>query len=439
MIVDRRAATIGLSALLAASALPASGRAISGRRSFPRNFLWGAATAGHQTEGNNTASDYWLMENVTPSTFAQRSGDAANGFEMWPGDFDLVKALGLNSYRFSLEWSRIEPEEGQFSAAMLEHYRRLIDGCRARGLKAIVTFNHFSCPRWFAARGGWTNPAAPALFARYCERAAKALADGMHLACTLNEPNLPTILSWVGLPQGLYQAHAGMLKAAGAALGASNFSAGFFLTREEHRPMIPLLGAAHRAGRAAIKSVRPDLPVGLTLAVSDDQAVGPTEQRDRKRGEAYAPWFEFAAADDFIGVQNYDRSRYDAKGALPPPADAPRNYLGAEVYGPSLAGAVRYVFEATGKPIVVTEHGVGTDDDALRARFIPEALQGLHQAIAEGVPVWGYVHWSLLDNFEWYSGFAPKFGLASVDPKTFARTPKASARVLSRIARANSL
>jgi beta-glucosidase len=203
--------------------------------------------------------------------------------------------------------------------------------------------------------------------------------------------------------------------------------------------MIPLLGAAHRAGRAAIKSVRPDLPVGLTLAVSDDQAVGGTEVRDRKRAEAYTPWFEFARDDDFIGVQNYDRSRYDANGQMPPPADAPRNYLGAEVYGPSLAGAVRYVFDATRKPIVVTEHGVGTDDDALRARFIPEALQGLHQAIADGVPVWGYIHWALLDNFEWYGGFAPKFGLASVEPKTFARIPKPSARALGRIARDNAL
>jgi beta-glucosidase len=173
--------------------------------------------------------------------------------------------------------------------------------------------------------------------------------------------------------------------------------------------------------------------------VSDDQAAGGTEVRDRKRAEAYAPWFEFARDDDFIGVQNYNRSRYDANGEMPPSADAARNYLGTEVYGPSLAGAVRYVFDATRKPIVVTEHGVGTDDDALRARFIPEALQGLHQAIADGVPVWGYIHWALLDNFEWYGGFAPKFGLASVEPKTFARIPKPSARALGRIARDNAL
>jgi beta-glucosidase len=379
------------------------------------------------------------METVKPNIFANPSGDATNSLELWPTDLDIVASLGLNAYRFSLEWARIEPEEGRFSQAMLDHYGRMIAGCEKRGLKAVVTFNHFSCPRWFAAKGGWANPQAPDLFARFCERAAKAFAGGISHAVTLNEPNLPTLLSWIGLPPQLYAGHAAMLKAAGKAIGSDNFSSGFFLTREEHQPMIPILGAAHRKARAAIKNVRPDLPVGLSLAVSDDQAVGSTTLRDRKRAETYEPWFAFADEDDFIGVQNYDRTRFDANGILPAPADAPRNHMGVEVYAPSLGGAVRYVAKASGKPVFVTEHGVGTNDDALRARFIAEALDGLHSAIDEGVRVLGYMHWSLLDNFEWYGGFAPKLGLVAVDTQTFKRTPKGSALVLGKIAKSNTL
>lgn len=426
-------------ASLALAGLPRTATAGPQLRGFPKGFMWGAATSGHQTEGNNVASDHWLMETVTPTMFAQPSGDAANSFELWETDLDIVAALGLNTYRFSLEWARIEPEEGQFSRAMLDHYRRIVAGCEKRKLKAVVTFNHFACPRWFAAKGGWLNPQAPDLFARFCERAAKALAGGISHAITLNEPNLPTLLSWIGLPSGLYAAHAAMLRAAGRAIGSDKFSAGFYLTREEHQPMIPILGAAHRKGRAAIKAVRPDLPVGLTLALSDDQAIGVTTLRDRKRAEVYEPWFAFAQDDEFIGVQNYYRTQYDANGAVAPPANAPRNDMGLEVYAPSLAGAVRYVAKASGKPVFITEHGVGTDDDALRSRFIVEAIEHLHSATADGVRVLGYLHWSLLDNFEWADGFKPKFGLVAVDGENFRRSPKPSASVLGRIAKANAI
>lgn len=404
---------------------------------FSKNFLWGAATSGHQTEGNNSSSDYWWMENTHPTMFKEPSGDAVNSFMLWEHDLDIVKSLGLNTYRFSLEWSRIEPEEGQVSAAMLDHYRRIMDGCQHRGLKAVVSFNHFSCPRWFAAKGGWSNPDAPRLFARYCDIAARALAAGMSHACTMNEPNLATIMAWIGLPQTFYEAHSKMLQAAGRALGVTNFSGGFMLAREEFAPMIPIMGAAHQAARAAIKAVRPDLPVGLTLAISDDQAAGGNARRDQKRREAYEPWFEFAENDDFIGVQNYDRTVFGKDGILPPPKNAARNYRGVEVYPQSLSGAVEYAYKATGKPILVTEHGVGSDDDTLRGRLIREALLGLQDSVARGTPVIGYIHWSLLDNYEWYSGFAPKFGLVRVDRQNFKRSVKPSALILKDIAESN--
>jgi beta-glucosidase len=153
----------------------------------------------------------------------------------------------------------------------------------------------------------------------------------------------------------------------------------------------------------------------------------------------YGAWLEAAKKDDFVGVQNYDRALIGASGVLLPPEGAPRNSMGAEVYSPSLGGAVRYVHSVTGRPVIVTEHGLGTENDALRASFIPPALAGLKSAIDAGVPVRGYMHWSLLDNFEWVFGYGPKFGLYSVDRQTFRRTAKPSAAVYGAIARRNAL
>jgi beta-glucosidase len=179
--------------------------------------------------------------------------------------------------------------------------------------------------------------------------------------------------------------------------------------------------------------------VGLSLAIVDDQVVGDDPSiRDRKRAEIYGMWLDLARDDDFIGVQNYERARYDANGEVPPPPGALLNQLSSsDIYPLSLAGAVRYAHEATGVPVLVTEHGLGHRDDALRAAFIEPALTGLLGAIEAGVPVLGYLHWSLMDNFEWIFGYDVKFGLHEVDRETFVRTPKPSAAVYSVIARAN--
>jgi beta-glucosidase len=426
-------------AALAWSALSARVAAAAGSGSFPRGFLWGAATAGHQVEGNDTASDTWFLEHVKPTAFAEPSGDACNSLELWATDLDLVKQTGLNTYRFSIEWSRIEPEPGRYSIAMLDHYKRIIEGCRERDLTPIVTFNHFTSPRWFAMRGGWLNPESTDLFARYCDRAARHLGEGVGYALTLNEPNLMALLKWVGLPPQVLDAQRAILIAAAEATRSSTFFAANAMNAEDIPRVLPLMIAAHRAGRAAIKAAHPKLPVGVCLAVVDDQAVGENSRRDEKRAEVYGAWLEAVRGDDFVGVQNYERSRIDSKGPLPPPADARRTHLGGEVYPPSLAGAVRYVHGATGCPVIVTEHGVGTDDDSLRAWLIPAALIELKKAIDDGVPVLGYVHWSLLDNFEWIFGYGPKYGLFSVDRQTFKRTPKPSAAVLGEIARRNEL
>lgn len=439
MILDRRnfiggtVATTAVAAVLPAVAQP------RGAGSFPKGFLWGASTAGHQIEGNNVNSDQWLLENVTPTITGARSGDAVNSFEQWPADLDMVKQIGLNSYRFSLEWARIEPDEGQFSLAMLDHYKRIIEACRARGITPVLTFNHYTTPRWFAAQGGWLHPQSPALFTRFCDRAARHLAADVGMATTFNEPNLAKLLPLVLPPQFMGGLRANLAAAARAA-NVPKFVVANTVLPEDVPGVTANMLLGHKSARDAIKSVRPDLPVGVSLAMADDQAVGPNSLRDSKRAELYGEWLEAAKHDDFVGVQNYERNIWDAKGKVAAPPGGPRNFRGAEVYPPSLAGAVRYAHQATGVPVLISEHGVGTNDDRVRAALIPAALQELKVTMDEGVPVKGYLHWSLLDNYEWGAGFDEgRFGLCAVDRTNWKRTPKPSAAVYGAIARRNAI
>lgn len=434
MTLDRRL-------FLASAAALAAAPVHAGQRSsaFPKGFLWGAATAGHQVEGNNVNSDIWLLENIKPSVYGQPSGDALNSFELWPRDLDLVRDIGLNSYRFSLEWARIEPEPGRFSIAMLDHYKAMIEGCRARGLTPVVTFNHFTTPRWFAQRGGWTSAEAPDLFARFCDRAARHLAADIGYATTLNEPNLPQIFKLTMQP-ALLERRRLMLAEAARVTGSAKFVAGNAVNVEDLPVFTENLIRGHKAGRAAIKAVRSDLPVGVSLAMIDDQAgPGGEARRDSVRAELYDAWLQAARGDDFVGVQNYERTVWGPEGKLPVPPGVPLNGFLGEVYPGSLAGAVRYAHQISGAPVLVTEHGIVTKDDKIRAGFIPAALQDLNKVIADGVPVKGYLHWSLLDNFEWSLGYWPTFGLVQVDRTTFKRTPKPSAAILGAIARRNAV
>jgi beta-glucosidase len=258
------------------------------------------------------------------------------------------------------------------------------------------------------------------------------------MAMTLNEPNILLILREI-LPPPVWDIQKATLAAASKRLGVERFLCANVAGPEDIDAIHAGLLAGHKAARAAIKAVRADLPVGFTLSVIDEQASGRHSLRDAVRQRLYGDWLALAKGDDFIGVQNYERAVWNDRGRLPAPDGADRNWSGTEVWAPSLAGAVRYVHQVTGRPILVSEHGVGTDDDSLRARFIPEALGHLRRAMADGVPVLGYMHWSLLDNFEWIFGYKPHFGLCSIDRETFVRTPKPSARVLGAIAARNTL
>src|SRR5260370_27848452 len=274
-------------------------------KAFPDKFLWGCATAGHQVEGNNTNSDMWTQEHLPGSIFKEPSGDACDHYHLYPQDIAMVADLGFNTYRFSLEWARIEPEEGFFSNAELDHYRRMLDVCREHHLNTMLTYYHFSLPRWFAMKGGWENEKAADQYARFCERATKHLCDLVDYASTMNEPDIPQLLNWFNLPG----APAGMsisdmmnmaLANVRQQLNAPEFS-NLFLG-DAKKKQAGLL-AAHAKGREAMKSVRPEMPVGFNLAMTDDQAAPEDSHLEEKRADVYGPWLEAAKHCDYMAVE----------------------------------------------------------------------------------------------------------------------------------------
>jgi beta-glucosidase len=430
--LDRRAL---LAAPLVAAVLsfPRAAQAAP-RRAFPMGFLWGASTAGHQVEGNDVNSDYWLLETVRPTIFVDRVGDACDFYNRYAEDAALVKGLGLNAFRISLEWSRIEPEPGAFSIAELDHYTRVLEAIRAQGLAPLVTFSHFTLPRWFAARGGFEKPDAPQLFARFVQTATRSLGPLMHSAATFNEPNLIDTVFWRKNLRAALPKIDPMVAAAAKASGSDRFVP--YLLGDQAK-MQPILKQAHFDAMRAAKAERSDLPIGVTLAMQDDTG-SPDALRDRRR-DCYDAWLDVADKSDFLGVQVYTRGEVGPHGELPPPAGAELTQMGSEFYPQAIGPVVRYAASKIRKPIYITENGIATEDDTRRVAYIDGALAALADCIADGIDVRGYLHWSLLDNFEWLYGYRPKFGLVAVEQHTFLRKPKRSAFHLGDIARRNAL
>lgn len=405
---------------------------------FPAGFLWGVAGAAHQVEGGNINSDSWVLEHIPNSPFTEPSGDACDHYHRYPEDIAQIAALGFNTYRFSIEWARIEPEEGEFSTAALDHYRRMLAACHEHGLTPIVTYHHFTSPRWFAARGGWESAANAEYFARYCARATAHLGDLIGTACTLNEPNVGLLIQQIGhMPPDDMMAQAPYRAAAARAVGSDTFAAFPYCRQELARDTFL---QAHRLAVAAIKAGPGNFPVGLTLAMSDHQAVpGGEATRDRVRRAVDDVFLDAARDDDFIGVQTYSRARYDAAGTLPPEEGVELTQMGYEFWPEALEATIRYAAAYTGRPVLVTENGIGTEDDTRRIEYVRRALRGVHRCLEDGIVVRGYCYWSVFDNFEWAMGYRPKFGLIAVDRTTQQRAPKPSAAWLGGIARANML
>ncbi|GAB2965530.1 family 1 glycosylhydrolase [Streptomyces pseudoechinosporeus] len=386
---------------------------------FPDGFLWGASTAAHQIEGNNVNSDWWQMEH-SGGSIAEPSGDAVDSYHRWREDMDLLAELGFTDYRFSIEWARIEPAPGHFSRAEIAHYRRMVDGAIERGLRPMVTLHHFTVPRWFAERGGWTADGAVDLFERYVRATAPVIGTGVRHVCTVNEPNMIAV--------------AGAIRELGT---EAPLTAGLLLP--DQATTDALIQAHHRA-TAVVKAISADIQVGWSIANQVYQALPGAEAATAAYSHPREDVFiEAARDDDWIGVQSYTRTRITTDGPIPAPEDAERTLTGWEYYPQALGYALRHTAEIVGDvPLVVTENGIATDDDRRRIHYTTGALQEVSAALEDGLDVRGYLHWSALDNYEWGS-YKPTFGLISVDPETFERTPKPSAAWLGGLARTGLL
>jgi beta-glucosidase len=271
---------------------------------------------------------------------------------------------------------------------------------------------------------------------RYCDHAARHLGDLIGLATTFNEPNLPMLLRWLPVSKVPFVTVRRMVKAAERAVGTGRFGC-FFLG--DAFKLRDRMAAAHRRAVEAIKSRPGTYPVGVSLALQDEQAVDPDSGRDRKCGEVYDSWLETANRDDFLGVQTYTRWRVGKNSDIGPEAGVELTQMGYEFWPEALEACVRYAHARVSVPIYITENGVSTEDDTRRIEYIRRALAGLRSCLKDGIDVRGYIHWSLLDNFEWVRGYEPKFGLLAVDRSTQERSIKPSGRYLGAIARQNRI
>ncbi|WP_060882996.1 glycoside hydrolase family 1 protein [Streptomyces caniscabiei] len=388
-------------------------------RTFPQNFLWGASTAAHQIEGNNINNDWWQLEHDNADYGVQLSGDALDSYHRFEEDMTLLAEAGLQSYRFSLEWSRIEPSPGEFSRAELAHYRRMIDTALRLGITPVVTLHHFTHPLWFGDRGGWLAKDSAELFTRYVEQACTIL-DGVKWVCTINEPNI------VAVNHGQQRRIA----------EGKEYQ---FVGAEPDVEIGEALIAAHRAAAPLIRAAT-GAKVGWTVA---NQAFVPAPGGEAMHAEIQHRWedmyLEPARDDDFVGVQSYTSQTVTEDGVVPHP-EHPDNTLMGWAYRPDALGiALRHTRDVVGDvPIIVTENGIASTDDERRVAYTSAALNSLLDAAEDGVDVRGYLHWSLLDNFEW-GRWDPTFGLIAVDRTTFERRPKPSLSWLGQIARTNAL
>lgn len=409
---------------------------------FPRGFLWGASTSSHQVEGDNRWNDWWEYEQS--GRLPHTSGEACRHYERFEQDFDLARSWGHNAHRFSIEWSRIEPSEGDWNLDALAHYREVIRALRERGLEPVVTLHHFTNPAWFSRSGGWLRSDSASLFARYAEHAVRNLGAKVKYWLTINEPTVYVIQGYINgeWPPFLKSA---WIKAAIVFRNLCRAHVDAYRTLHQNHPDVRV-GFAHNAslivpcnpGRRSDRMAAKLRELILNRAFFHLIGIHPRNLR------------QTAGNLDFIGLNYYTRTIVRSSGwgigavlgrtcQLPDHhSRGPISATGWEVYPPGLK-AVLENFSPFGLPLLVTENGIATDDESLRREFVMKHLDSLADALEKGVDVIGYLYWSLIDNFEWALGTKPHFGLAEVDYNTQQRLPRPCVEDFSRVCRDNQL
>lgn len=422
---------------------------------FPDNFLLGAATAAHQVEGNNTNSDCWAQEQMPHSTYNEKSGIACDHYNRYADDIKFMKEVGLNAYRFSIEWARIQPEEGVFDETVINHYRDVIRTCRENGLEPVVTLFHFSSPIWIIRKGGWEADTIVEDFEKYVSYVIKELGSELKYVCTINEANMGLQVAAIsrqymkmmqqtaeiaassqedgkiqmGLNLEAMMENVKLQAAENEAIFGTSQPHCFNLGGSEHSDLLTM--QCHQAAKKVIKSMYPGIQVGLTLSLHDLQPVAGGETLAKEEWEEeFTHYVTFIQDDDFLGVQNYTRTLVGPDEDLAIPENAERTQMGYEYYPQGLENVIRNVAKDFKGNLIITENGIAIDDDSRRINFIQTATDGVAHCIADGIPVKGYFYWSLLDNFEWQMGYQMRFGLIAVDRSTMERTPKDSLKYL---------
>jgi len=392
---------------------------------FPQGFFWGSATSAHQVEGGNV-NDWseWEQKNANRlSQIASQkkwpdfilnnypnpielenyiSGRACDHYNRFEQDFDIAKQLGHNAHRFSIEWSRIEPEEGKFNEVEIEHYRKVILALKARGIEPFVTLWHWTNPVWLRDKGGWANKKSVDYFVRYAEKMAQVFSE-VKFWITLNETNVYTRL---GYWQGVWPPERKSLIK--------------YLQSNHH------LSLAHIAAYRAIKKISPAFNIGIAHNV-----IYFTKLFAGLKGYIHNHFFlnSIKQYQDFIGINYYHSDRDTAERS---------EFLKWSIDSKGIETVLRELV-VYNKPIYITENGIADVRDEKRAKFIKDHIAAVHRAIQESIDIRGYLYWSLLDNFEWSSGFWPRFGLVEIDYKTLERKIRPSAWEYAKICKNNIL
>lgn len=383
---------------------------------FPEGFLWGTATSAYQVEGGNIYSDWEDF---------QSSGKAADQYNLYQQDFDLAKSLNHNSHRLSVEWSRIEPSEGEFNQAEIEHYVQELKYLKSLNMTVMLTLWHVTLPKWVADKGGWENSKTPKYFERFVKRIVPEISDYVDLWITLNEPGVyiyETYIAreWPHAKKNLL----GQIKT-------------FFNLTAAHKMAYKFLHSCFPAGK----------PVGIANNIMSFEAYHKhslTEQLAVSLNDFFINhlfYFFSKGCHDFLGINYYFHARLRNRGLIPEKVDLMQTHdvsdLGWEIYPEGLFDVLTDLSDDI--PIYITECGIASTNDDRRNRFLITYLQEVARAIKAGVNVRGFFYWSLIDNFEWHLGFDPRFGLIKVDYKTQQRIPRPSAKVYADIIKHNSI
>ncbi len=426
---------------------------------FPATFLFGTATSATQIEGGCASSDWSLFAREPGKTKHGDTPDVAcDGWRRWPDDVALQKTLGLGAYRLSIEWARIEPRPGEIDRDALETYARMLGALRDARIEPMVTLHHFTLPLWLARRGGVLAADFAERFALFARVAVDALGDLCRLWITINEPNVLAAHAYLlgvwppGEKNALHalRAHYALLEAHVAAYRVLKQARGDAVAVgvAHHLRVTEPERAGERGDRLAARAFAHVFNDAFAAALCEGKMYGPLDSLwHGSHGRRGFRVTEALGTQDFFGINYYSRDvvrlslRHAAElfVARTVPLGAEVSDLGWEVYPQGLGYLIRRWAERSRLPVYVTENGIADASDAKRGPFLVRHLSEIASAIADGVPVQGYFHWSLLDNFEWAEGYGPRFGLVEVDYTTQERRPRGSARLYARIARERAL